>query len=202
MFRSSACNLHAHGADLDLERPCRPCGAANGRAAACVCDSIVGGPVRRIPFDRERHFCSRTHRASGARARASGKCVWCARIKHHAPTHPHTHARAHTHHAPHTHAHTCAGQVHSASQLKVDICVDNSVALSKTKLLAEYVRRDERARALCMCVKYWARLHRLNCPFEHTLSSYAWALLAIHYLVTCRRASQPCSVASTPKLSP
>ena len=107
---------------------------------------------------------------------------------------PRTHARARTHTTHHTHTHTGAPArcTASVSQLKVDICVDNSVALSKTKLLAEYVRRDERARALCMCVKYWARLYRLNYPFEHTLSSYMWTLLAIHYLQTCEPAMLGC----------
>ena len=47
------------------------------------------------------------------------------------------------------------------------------------------MQQDPRVRPLCMLVKHWTRLHELNRPFDHTLSSYAWTLLVIHNLQTC-----------------
>ena len=47
-------------------------------------------------------------------------------------------------------------------------------------------------RSLCLVVKHWAKRHDLNCPFEHTLSSYAWSLLVLHFLQTCEPAVLPC----------
>ena len=47
-------------------------------------------------------------------------------------------------------------------------------------------------RSLCLIVKHWAKRHDLNCPFEHTLSSYAWSLLVLHFLQTCEPPVLPC----------
>lgn len=43
-----------------------------------------------------------------------------------------------------------------------------------------------------MALKYWAKQRAVNDPYRGTLSSYAWVLLAIHYLQTCEPPVLPC----------
>ena len=41
---------------------------------------------------------------------------------------------------------------------------------------------DERVQPLVMIIKYWAKSHSINDASQGTLSSYALALMVIHYL--------------------
>ena len=69
-----------------------------------------------------------------------------------------------------------------ATRIHVDVSVGNSAALLKTQMLHGYVQLDARLRSLCLAVKHWARQRKLNDPFHHTLSSYAWTLLCVHLM--------------------
>ncbi len=47
--------------------------------------------------------------------------------------------------------------------MQVDITVNNILAIVNTKLLADYVKLDERLLQLCCVVKHWAK-RRQACP--------------------------------------
>ena len=63
-----------------------------------------------------------------------------------------------------------------------DICINNTLALQNTKLLAHYSKIDPRLKKLACVIKYWAKRRQINAPFAGTLSSYAYVLLIIHFL--------------------
>jgi DNA polymerase sigma len=67
---------------------------------------------------------------------------------------------------------------------KVDVTVNNMLALLNTRLLATYVALDARLPALCHVVKHWAKRRSVNDPYRGTLSSYAYVLMCIHLLQT------------------
>lgn len=79
-----------------------------------------------------------------------------------------------------------------ASNLHVDVCVNNMLAIRNTQLLKAYADLDERFRYLCMLVKMWAKRRDLNDAYNGTLSSYAYTLLVIHYLQTLDNPVLPC----------
>ena len=41
-------------------------------------------------------------------------------------------------------------------------------------------------------IKFWAKRRSVNDPYRGSLSSYAWVLLAIHFLQTCEPPVLPC----------
>ena len=51
--------------------------------------------------------------------------------------------------------------------MQVDITVNNILAIVNTKLLADYVKLDERLLQLCCIVKHWAK-RRQACPFAQS----------------------------------
>jgi len=79
-----------------------------------------------------------------------------------------------------------------ATGLKCDICMCNMLAIANSQLLRTYMSLDPRARSLCFAIKYWAKRRSVNDPYRGSLSSYAWVLLAIHYLQTCEPPVLPC----------
>ncbi len=66
--------------------------------------------------------------------------------------------------------------------LSCDICINNTLALHNTRLMATYASIDPRVRAFGSIIKYWAKQRRINEPYQGTLSSYAYILLAINFL--------------------
>ncbi|CAM9956470.1 unnamed protein product, partial [Phaeothamnion confervicola] len=63
-----------------------------------------------------------------------------------------------------------------------DICINHSVAIHNTRLLRCYVEFDERCRGMLYLVKAWAKARDVSASDRGFLSSYGWALLAIHFL--------------------
>jgi DNA polymerase sigma len=80
----------------------------------------------------------------------------------------------------------------AASGLKSDICMCNRLALLNSRLLRCYMELDPRAPALCFAVKHWAKQRGVNEPYRGSPSSYAWALMAIHFLQTRQPPVLPC----------
>jgi len=72
-----------------------------------------------------------------------------------------------------------------AEEFEIDISFCNEVAYHNSQLLRAYADFDSRAVAVVVLVKLWAKRRKINSPFEGTLSSYAYALMVIHYLQTC-----------------
>ncbi|KAJ1740010.1 hypothetical protein LPJ68_004175 [Coemansia sp. RSA 1086] len=70
-------------------------------------------------------------------------------------------------------------------RIAADINVNNTIALHNTRMLQTFVAIDGRVRPFVMAVKHWTKCRDLNdAAFGGTLSSYAWATLAIHFLQT------------------
>ena len=69
----------------------------------------------------------------------------------------------------------------------VDVCVNNQLALENTRLLRRYADIDPRVRPLLFIIKRWAKQRGCNDPKNSTITSYAWVLLALHYLQSACR---------------
>ncbi|KAJ2847631.1 hypothetical protein IWW36_003756 [Coemansia brasiliensis] len=70
-------------------------------------------------------------------------------------------------------------------RIAADINVNNTIALHNTRMLQTFVAIDGRVRPFVMAVKHWTKCRDINdAAFGGTLSSYAWATLAIHFLQT------------------
>jgi DNA polymerase sigma len=66
-----------------------------------------------------------------------------------------------------------------ATGTKVDVTVNNRLAVANTKLLADYAALDGRLAGLVMLVKHWAKRRAVNDPYSGTLSSYCYVLMCI-----------------------
>lgn len=69
------------------------------------------------------------------------------------------------------------------SGIEVDIVMNNRLALRNSKLLMDYSKVDERVQPLVLAVKKWAKQRGCRDPQNATLTSYAWTLMVIHYLM-------------------
>jgi DNA polymerase sigma len=67
-----------------------------------------------------------------------------------------------------------------------DICIEHALVQRNTLLLRTYAAVDPRARQLLLAVKVWAKRAGVADASNGTLSSYAWALLGVHYLQLVR----------------
>ncbi|XP_057687285.1 poly(A) RNA polymerase GLD2 [Corythoichthys intestinalis] len=65
-----------------------------------------------------------------------------------------------------------------------DLNVNNTVGIRNTFLLKSYAFVEPRVRPLVLVIKKWARHHKINDASQGTLSSYALALMVLHYLQT------------------
>ena len=72
--------------------------------------------------------------------------------------------------------------VDKLSNIPVDISINNSLAIYNTDLLGKYSKIDSRVRPFVLSVKYWALQRGLSSAVHGTFSSYAWTLIAIHFL--------------------
>ncbi|BFZ55480.1 hypothetical protein PYCC9005_002521 [Savitreella phatthalungensis] len=72
--------------------------------------------------------------------------------------------------------------VHAQSGLKVDVSIENTVAIENTKLIKLYCDLDSRVRPLLFALKTWCKSRAISHPEEGSLSSYSWTLLMLHYL--------------------
>jgi DNA polymerase sigma len=67
---------------------------------------------------------------------------------------------------------------------KVDVTLNNDLAVANTALLRDYAAIDPRLRQLVVLIKHWAKQRRVNDAYTGSLSSYAWALAAVAHLQT------------------
>lgn len=88
------------------------------------------------------------------------------------------------------------------SRINCDICVNNTLALSNTRLISDYARIDSRFRLLGYTVKYWAKRRAINEPYSGTLSSYTYLLMVIFYLQRRQPPVLPCLQALAANVTP
>lgn len=68
------------------------------------------------------------------------------------------------------------------SNIRCDICINNSLALQNTRLIAAYAKMDPRVQQFGYVIKYWTKQRQINEPYQGTLSSYAYILMVIQFL--------------------
>ncbi|KAE9234453.1 hypothetical protein PF004_g9372 [Phytophthora fragariae] len=70
----------------------------------------------------------------------------------------------------------------SGREYECDLCFENVLATRNTPLLRAYASFDDRARALGLAVKHWAKQRGISDASMGFLSSYSFVLLSIYYL--------------------
>ncbi|GIL52912.1 hypothetical protein Vafri_8659 [Volvox africanus] len=69
-----------------------------------------------------------------------------------------------------------------STQTRVEVTINNLLAISNTCMLRDYCEIDPRLRQLALLVKHWARTRSVNDAYRGSLSSYAYVLLCIWLL--------------------
>eukprot|EP00903_Cladosiphon_okamuranus_P012359 g11587.t1 len=82
---------------------------------------------------------------------------------------------------------------------RVDVSVNNLIAVHNTRLLKAYADLDPRCHRLLYIVKNWSKARGVNDSSKGTLSSYAHCITALHYLT--RIGVVPCLLKEHPSLS-
>ncbi|GMF20059.1 unnamed protein product [Phytophthora lilii] len=70
----------------------------------------------------------------------------------------------------------------SGREYECDLCFENVLATRNTPLLRAYASFDDRARAIGLAVKHWAKQRGISDASMGFLSSYSFVLLSIYYL--------------------
>src|SRR5690242_5710011 len=71
---------------------------------------------------------------------------------------------------------------YECSNIRCDICINNSLAIHNTRLIASYSKIDPRVQQFGYVIKYWTKQRQINEPYQGTLSSYAYILMVIQFL--------------------
>jgi DNA polymerase sigma len=68
--------------------------------------------------------------------------------------------------------------------IECDISKANPLACLNTRLLRSYASISPSVRILASIIKRWAKCRNINDPSQHTLSSYGYILMLLHFLTT------------------
>ncbi|KAG7369148.1 Cid1 family poly A polymerase [Nitzschia inconspicua] len=71
--------------------------------------------------------------------------------------------------------------------MECDLSMHNPLAVLNTSLLRTYAEINPVSRVLAAIVKRWAKARDINNPARHTLSSYGYILMLLHFLTYHRR---------------
>ena len=64
----------------------------------------------------------------------------------------------------------------------MDVCFNNMLGVYNTRMLRAYASCAWYVRPLVLAIKHWAKRRGINDASTGTLSSYAYCILAIHFL--------------------
>eukprot|EP00439_Symbiodinium_sp_Y106_P008321 s90_g1.t1 len=70
--------------------------------------------------------------------------------------------------------------------VEVDLCIGNHLGIHNSRLVAAYCQLDMRVGEVCRAVKQWAKAKELVGSSDGHLNSYAYTLLTLYYLMSCR----------------
>jgi hypothetical protein len=73
-------------------------------------------------------------------------------------------------------------ETNTSKPFEVDICLNNRLGIENSRLLLTYCSIDPRARLLCITIKFWAKHRNIANTVAGTISSYAYMIMAIHFL--------------------
>lgn len=71
--------------------------------------------------------------------------------------------------------------------VECDISMHNPLAVLNTSLLRSYAEITPVTRVLASIVKRWAKARDINSPARHTLSSYGYVIMLLHFLTSHKR---------------
>jgi terminal uridylyltransferase len=74
--------------------------------------------------------------------------------------------------------------VNNAVMIECDISMQNPLAVINTALLRNYSALKPEVRILVAMIKRWAKSRDINNPSNHTLSSYGYIIMLLHFLTT------------------
>jgi DNA polymerase sigma len=66
--------------------------------------------------------------------------------------------------------------------IECDLSMQNPLAVLNTSLLRTYAEINPVTRVLAAVIKRWAKARDINCPERHTLSSYGYVIMLLHFL--------------------
>lgn len=69
--------------------------------------------------------------------------------------------------------------------VECDLSLQNPLACLNTSLLHTYSKISPSTRILASIIKRWAKARNINTPSQHTLSSYGYVIMLIHFLISC-----------------
>ncbi|KAI8974961.1 hypothetical protein BDB01DRAFT_379722 [Pilobolus umbonatus] len=77
--------------------------------------------------------------------------------------------------------------------LQCDINTDNQLGIKNTRLIKEYIRLDDRIPVFLYAIKYFTKQKDISNSKCGTLSSYAYIIMALHFLMNaCEKPVIPC----------
>ena len=69
--------------------------------------------------------------------------------------------------------------------VECDLSLQNPLACLNTSLLNTYSKISQTTCVLASIIKRWAKNRNINNPSQHTLSSYGYVIMLIHFLTSC-----------------
>ncbi len=98
----------------------------------------------------------------------------------------------------------CPRPMHDGSEeeeafLECDISMHNPLAVLNTALLRTYAEINPVPRVLAGVIKRWAKARDINNPARHTLSSYGYIIMLIHFLTYHQRAGNGLVTTAPPR---
>mmetsp|Transcript_14111 Transcript_14111/g.30664 ORF Transcript_14111/g.30664 Transcript_14111/m.30664 type:complete len:1304 (+) Transcript_14111:121-4032(+) len=69
--------------------------------------------------------------------------------------------------------------------VECDLSLQNPLACLNTSLLHTYSKISPSTCIIASIIKRWAKARNINTPSEHTLSSYGYVIMLIHFLTSC-----------------
>ena len=76
--------------------------------------------------------------------------------------------------------------------MQCELSLNNHNAFQTSQLLADYCSVDPRVRCLGVCLRYWAKICKVDRQSEGTLPSHSFPILLIHFLQQEKKPIVPC----------
>ena len=76
--------------------------------------------------------------------------------------------------------------------MQCEISLNNHNAVQTSQILADYCSMDSRVRTLGICLRYWAKICKIDRQSDGTLPSHSFPILLIHFLQQEKNPILPC----------
>eukprot|EP01133_Synstelium_polycarpum_P015594 gene15594-18526_t len=82
--------------------------------------------------------------------------------------------------------------VEPTTQLSCDISINNPLAIYNSRMVKEYLKVDARVLPMIFAIKYWSKQRDINDASMHSLHSYSYVNMIIHFLQRREIGVLPC----------